>query len=122
MERVVDVARCGGFTVCTANWRLDQNRARVCVVVAGMEGALPSVVAGLGGQTVIAVPTSVGYGANFGGLSALFGAMLYSCAHGIGVGQYRQWLWRRLSGRDDQQALIFGAWADTGATPGRPAP
>jgi NCAIR mutase (PurE)-related protein len=49
-----------------------------------MEGALPSVVAGLVDRPVIAVPTSVGYGANFGGLSALLG-MLTSCAGGVGV-------------------------------------
>jgi NCAIR mutase (PurE)-related protein len=57
---------------------------RVVVVVAGMEGALPSVVGGLVSAPVIAVPTSVGYGANFGGLSALLG-MLNSCASGMSV-------------------------------------
>src|SRR4030095_8696831 len=56
--------------------------ARVIIVVAGMEGALPSVVAGLVGVPVIAVPTSVGYGASFGGLAALLG-MLNSCATGV---------------------------------------
>ena len=59
-------------------------RARVLIVVAGMEGALPSVVAGLVAAPLIAVPTSVGYGANFGGLSALLG-MLNGCASGVGV-------------------------------------
>lgn len=54
------------------------------VAVAGMEGALPSVVGGLVEVPVIAVPTSVGYGANFGGLSALL-TMLNSCASGISV-------------------------------------
>ena len=58
--------------------------ARVLVVVAGMEGALPSLVAGLVDVPVIAVPTSVGYGASFGGLSALLG-MLNSCAGGVSV-------------------------------------
>lgn len=58
--------------------------ARVIIVVAGMEGALPSVVGGLVDVPVIAVPTSVGYGANFGGLSALL-TMLNSCASGISV-------------------------------------
>lgn len=58
--------------------------ARVLVVVAGMEGALPSVVGGLVQRPVIAVPTSVGYGASFGGLAALL-AMLNSCASGITV-------------------------------------
>lgn len=60
------------------------NRARVIIVVAGMEGALASVVVGLTDKPVIAVPTSIGYGANFGGISALLG-MLTSCASGIGV-------------------------------------
>jgi NCAIR mutase (PurE)-related protein len=59
-------------------------RAQVLIVVAGMEGALASVVAGLVEKPVVAVPTSVGYGANFGGLSALL-AMLNSCAGGISV-------------------------------------
>ena len=58
--------------------------AAVLIVVAGMEGALPSVVAGLLPQPVIAVPTSVGYGASFGGLAALLG-MLNACAEGISV-------------------------------------
>ena len=58
--------------------------ARVLVVVAGMEGALPSVVAGLTDRPVIAVPTSVGYGASFGGVAALLG-MLNSCASGVSV-------------------------------------
>lgn len=58
--------------------------ANVCVVVAGMEGALPSVVAGLVDRPVIAVPTSVGYGASFGGLAALLG-MLNSCSAGVSV-------------------------------------
>jgi NCAIR mutase (PurE)-related protein len=56
----------------------------VVIVVAGMEGALPSVVAGLVSAPVIAVPTSVGYGASFGGVAALLG-MLNSCANGIAV-------------------------------------
>lgn len=59
-------------------------RARVIIVVAGMEGALPSVIGGLTNCPVIAVPTSVGYGANFGGLSALL-SMLNSCASGVTV-------------------------------------
>ena len=59
-------------------------RARVLVVVAGMEGALPSVVGGLVQAPVVAVPTSVGYGASFGGLAALL-TMLNSCAPGVSV-------------------------------------
>lgn len=58
--------------------------ARVIIVVAGMEGALPSVISGLVGVPVIAVPTSVGYGASFGGIAALLG-MLNSCASGVSV-------------------------------------
>jgi NCAIR mutase (PurE)-related protein len=58
--------------------------ASVVIVIAGMEGALPSVVAGLIDKPVIAVPTSVGYGASFNGLAALL-AMLNSCASGITV-------------------------------------
>ena len=60
------------------------HQARAVVAVAGMEGALPSVVAGLIAAPVIAVPTSVGYGASFGGLAALLG-MLNSCASGLAV-------------------------------------
>lgn len=60
------------------------HQAKVIVVAAGMEGALASVVAGLVGVPVVAVPTSVGYGASFGGLSALLG-MLNSCAPGVSV-------------------------------------
>lgn len=59
-------------------------QAKVVVVVAGMEGALPSIVGGMVDKPVIAVPTSVGYGANFGGISALLG-MLTSCASGVSV-------------------------------------
>ena len=58
--------------------------ARVLIVVAGMEGALPSVLAGLIGKPIVAVPTSVGYGASFGGVAALL-TMLNSCATGVAV-------------------------------------
>ncbi|MEL6347581.1 MAG: AIR carboxylase family protein, partial [Myxococcota bacterium] len=58
--------------------------ADVLIVVAGMEGALPSVMAGLLAQPIVAVPTSVGYGTNFGGLAALLG-MLNACASGVSV-------------------------------------
>lgn len=65
--------------------RIDEIRCcAVIIVVAGMEGALPSVVAGLVDKPVIAVPTSVGYGASFGGVSALLG-MLNSCGSGVSV-------------------------------------
>jgi hypothetical protein len=60
------------------------SEARVFIVVAGMEGALPSVVGGLVSKPVIAVPTSIGYGTHFGGVAALLG-MLNSCASGVAV-------------------------------------
>ncbi len=60
------------------------NNAKVLIVIAGMEGALPSVIAGLTGKPILAVPTSVGYGTSLNGLSALLG-MLNSCASGISV-------------------------------------
>jgi len=82
VERVYDVG-VAGLHRLTAH-RDVLSSARVLIVVAGMEGALPSVVAGLVGSIVIAVPTSVGYGASFGGLAALLG-MLTSCAPGIAV-------------------------------------
>ena len=82
VERVYDVGVAGIHRLLD---RLDAlRRARVIVVVAGMDGALPSVVGGLVDVPVIAVPTSVGYGAAFGGLSALL-TMLTSCAAGITV-------------------------------------
>jgi len=64
--------------------RDDMEKASVIIVVAGMEGALPSVVGGLVDKPVIAVPTSIGYGASFGGITALLG-MLNSCASGVTV-------------------------------------
>ncbi len=62
----------------------DINNANIIVAVAGMEGALPSVVAGIFGKPIVAVPTSVGYGANFKGIAPLL-AMLNSCAPGVAV-------------------------------------
>jgi NCAIR mutase (PurE)-related protein len=82
VERLYDVG-VAGLHRLTANAELIQ-RASVLIVVAGMEGALPSVVAGLVDKPVIAVPTSVGYGASFGGIAALLG-MLNSCASGVTV-------------------------------------
>ena len=82
VERLYDVG-VAGLHRLTANAELIQ-RASVLIVVAGMEGALPSVVAGLVNQPVIAVPTSIGYGASFGGIAALLG-MLNSCAGGVTV-------------------------------------
>jgi NCAIR mutase (PurE)-related protein len=82
VERLVDVGVAGVHRVLAAADQLQ--RARVIIVVAGMEGALPSVVGGLVKVPVIAVPTSVGYGASFGGLAALL-SMLNSCAAGVTV-------------------------------------
>jgi len=82
VERIFDVGVAGLHRLFT---RLEIIRnARCIVAVAGMEGALPSVLGGLVDRPIIAVPTSVGYGANFGGLSALL-AMLNSCAPGVSV-------------------------------------
>ncbi len=80
IDRLYDVGVAGIHRLLSEQNRI-QN-ARVVIVVAGMEGALPSVVAGLVKVPVIAVPTSVGYGASFGGVAALLG-MLNSCANGI---------------------------------------
>src|SRR3954454_15801638 len=81
-DLIVDVGVAGLHRVLS---RLDQLRsARVIVVAAGMDGALPSVVAGLVSVPVVALPTSVGYGAAFGGLAALL-AMLNACAPGVAV-------------------------------------
>lgn len=82
VERFTDVGVAGLHRLAP---HLDAIRAaHAIVVVAGMEGALPSVVGGLVDRPVIAVPTSIGYGASFGGLAALLG-MLNSCAAGVGV-------------------------------------
>ena len=82
VDRINDIGVAGIHRLFSSLERL--RAARALVVVAGMEGALPSVVAGLVECPVIAVPTSVGYGASFGGVAALLG-MLNSCAAGIGV-------------------------------------
>jgi NCAIR mutase (PurE)-related protein len=82
VERLYDVGVAGLHRLLAEHARL--TAAHVVIVVAGMEGALPSVVGGLVESPVIAVPTSVGYGASFGGLTPLL-AMLNSCAIGISV-------------------------------------
>jgi NCAIR mutase (PurE)-related protein len=82
VARMYDVGVSGLHRLLGERGRLAS--ARVIIVVAGMEGALPSVVSGLVDVPVIAVPTSVGYGASFGGLAALLG-MLNSCASGVSV-------------------------------------
>jgi len=82
VDVVTDVGVAGLHRVMGVRERLDD--ADCLVVVAGMEGALPSVVGGLVGVPLVAVPTSVGYGASFGGVAALLG-MLNSCAPGVTV-------------------------------------
>jgi NCAIR mutase (PurE)-related protein len=82
VERVYDVGVAGLHRLLDRTQTI--RRADVVIVAAGMEGALPSVVAGLVDSPVIAVPTSVGYGAAFHGLAALL-AMLNSCSSGVGV-------------------------------------
>ena len=81
-QRIVDVGVAGLHRLFPHIPALQA--ANVVIVIAGMEGALASVVGGLTGAPVVAVPTSVGYGASFGGLAALL-AMLNSCAAGVGV-------------------------------------
>jgi NCAIR mutase (PurE)-related protein len=82
VEKAFDVGVAGIHRLLDQRPALE--RAKVVIAVAGMEGALPSVVGGLVRVPVIAVPTSVGYGANFGGLAALL-AMLNSCSPGVSV-------------------------------------
>jgi pyridinium-3,5-biscarboxylic acid mononucleotide synthase len=82
VDRLYDIGVAGLHRLLSQRARLEA--ARVIIVVAGMEGALPSVVAGMVGVPVIAVPTSIGYGASFGGVAALLG-MLNSCANGVSV-------------------------------------
>ena len=82
VDLVTDVGVAGLHRIMGVRERLDA--ADCLIVVAGMEGALPSVVGGLVGVPLVAVPTSVGYGASFGGLAALLG-MLNSCAPGVTV-------------------------------------
>jgi len=82
VERLYDVGVAGIHRLLSNQARLQE--AQVIIAIAGMEGALASVVGGLTDKPVIAVPTSIGYGANFGGLAALL-AMLNSCASGVGV-------------------------------------
>jgi NCAIR mutase (PurE)-related protein len=82
VERFYDVGVAGIHRILSIRDRL--SRCSVLIVVAGMEGALPSVVAGLLDKPVIAVPTSVGYGTGFGGIAALLG-MLNSCSSGVTV-------------------------------------
>ena len=82
VERIWDAGVAGIHRIMAERERL--RAARVLVVAAGMEGALPSVVGGLVSVPVIAVPTSIGYGASFGGVAALLG-MLNSCSSNVTV-------------------------------------
>lgn len=82
VERLYDVGVAGIHRLLYHQGKVRQ--ASVLIVVAGMEGALASVVGGLTDKPIVAVPTSIGYGASFGGLAALL-AMLNSCASGVGV-------------------------------------
>jgi NCAIR mutase (PurE)-related protein len=82
VETIYDVGVAGLHRLLARRDRLDA--CDILIVVAGMEGALPSVVAGMSGKPTIAVPTSIGYGASFGGVAALLG-MLNSCAIGVTV-------------------------------------
>lgn len=82
VERLYDVGVAGMHRLLNHSDKLE--KASVIIAVAGMEGALASVIGGLTDKPVIAVPTSIGYGASFGGLAALL-SMLNSCAGGVGV-------------------------------------
>ncbi|HIT60287.1 MAG TPA: nickel pincer cofactor biosynthesis protein LarB [Candidatus Fimousia stercorigallinarum] len=82
VERIYDVGVAGIHRILSQKDKLDQ--ANAIIVIAGMEGALASVVAGMAKVPVIAVPTSIGYGASFGGLAALL-SMINSCANGVSV-------------------------------------
>jgi len=82
VEKIFDVGVAGIHRLISERDRLEA--CNVLVVIAGMEGALPSAVAGLVSKPIIAVPTSIGYGASFGGLAALLG-MLNSCGSGVTV-------------------------------------
>ena len=82
VERIHDIGIAGLHRMLARMETIQ--KANVIIAVAGMEGALPSVVAGLVAKPVIAVPTSIGYGASFGGIAALL-AMLNSCASGVTV-------------------------------------
>ena len=101
VDRLYDVGVAGLHRLLGEHARLDG--ARVIIVVAGMEGALPSVVGGLVDVPVIAVPTSVGYGASFGGLTALLGDAEQLRHRRLGR-QHRQRL-RRRGGRQLDQSL-----------------
>ena len=84
VERIYDVGVAGLHRIINALPRLCHPEVDCVIVCAGMDGALPSVVAGLVSVPVVAVPTSIGYGASFNGISAML-TMLNSCSPGVGV-------------------------------------
>jgi NCAIR mutase (PurE)-related protein len=84
VDRCYDVGVAGLHRIIRALPKLTHIDVGCCIVAAGMDGALPSVVAGLVSVPVIAVPTSIGYGASFGGVSAML-TMVNSCSPGVGV-------------------------------------
>jgi hypothetical protein len=84
VDRIYDVGVAGLHRIINALPRLRNENVDCVIVCAGMDGALPSAVAGLVQTPVVAVPTSIGYGASFGGVSAML-TMLNSCAPGVGV-------------------------------------
>lgn len=122
VDTLTDVGVAGVHRLLDAKDRLDD--ADCLIVVAGMEGALPSVVGGLTGVPLVAVPTSVGYGASFGGLAALL-AMLNSCAPGVvvvnidngfGAGVFAARVARRAAPRESGAAQTSADTDDTRAT------
>ena len=124
VDRIYDVGVAGLHRLLS---RMDQiQKAHVIVAVAGMEGALPGVVAGLVAQPVIAVPTSVGYGTSLGGLTALFG-MLSSCSSGMTVvnidnGFGAGYAASQINALAAGETLPLPAPAGQGAGQGRPRP
>ena len=91
--RVYDVGVAGIYRLLDASKKLEESGGVDSIIaVAGMDGAMPSALAGLVKAPIIAVPTSVGYGAAFGGLAPLL-SMLNSCAPGVSSCKYRQWPW-----------------------------
>ena len=116
VRRVYDVGVAGIHRLLRRREEIQECHA--AVVVAGMEGALASALGGLVGIPVVAVPTSVGYGANFKGVSALL-AMVNSCASNVADGEHRQRLRRRLLRRahlPDPRPAVVGAASAAGKT------
>ena len=113
--RIYDVGVAGIHRLLAERGRLEA--ARVIIVVAGMEGALPSVVAGMVDVPVIAVPTSVGYGASFGGIAALLG-MLNSCANGVAVVNIDNGFGAGCMAQHDQSPCERGSGSGIGARAG----